>query len=286
MEAVTRIKSVRERIAEWRRQNLTVAFISTMGGLHKGHQALISEAKAKAKRVVVSVFVNPLQFGPDQDFGRYPRTIERDTAVASDSKVDLLFAPTTFEIYPGGFERCTRVDVPELARILKGQFHPTYFEGVATITTKMLQIVQPDLIVMGEKDYQQLVIVRRLVSDLCMPVTIVSVPVVRDHDGLAFGTSNRQMSARERNLAPRLYETLKQLRKRLKDGERDYPALQEAGMKELERAGFEPDYFSIRQSSDLMPPRYDSRELVLLASARIGETRLIDSMRVQLPPRL
>jgi pantoate--beta-alanine ligase len=282
---VTRIQSVRERIAEWRRAGQTLAFVPTMGCLHKGHLALINEGRARGKRVVVSVFVNPLQFGPQEDFGRYPRTIEHDKEFVADAGVDLLFAPTTFEIYPTGFERSTRVDVPELSRILEGQFRPMYFEGVATVTTKLLQIVQPDTVVLGEKDYQQLVIIRRLIADLCMPVEVATVPVVRDHDGLAFGARNRYLSARERNIASRLYEAMKGARKRLLDGERDFAALQETGMRELERGGFTPEYFSMRQAADLLPPRYDSRELVVLAAGRLGSTRLIDCLRVQLPPR-
>ena len=285
MEAVTRIQSVRERVAEWRAAGQRVALVQTMGCLHKGHLALIAEARHRTPRVVVSVFVNPLQFGPQEDFGRYPRTIEHDKELAGEAGADLVFAPTTFEIFPTGFERSTRVDVPELSRILEGQFRPSHFEGVATIAAKFLQIVQPDVAVLGEKDYQHLVIVRRLVADLCMPVEIAAVPVIRDHDGLAYGARNRFLAPRERNLAPRLYEALRNARRRLADGERDFAALQEAGLRELERAGFAPDYFSIRQSGDLLPPRYETRDVVVLAAARLGSTRLVDCVQVSLPPR-
>jgi pantoate--beta-alanine ligase len=285
VEAVTRIQSVRERVAEWRAADHTVALVQTMGCLHKGHLALIAEARHRAKRVVVSVFINPLQFGPQEDYGRYPRTIEHDKALAAEADVDLLFAPTTFEIFPTGFERSTRVDVPELSRILEGQARPSHFEGVATITTKFLQIVQPDVAVLGEKDYQHLVIVRRLVADLCMPVEVAAVAVVRDHDGLAFGARNRSLTPRERNLAPRLYEALKHARRRLGEGERDFAALQDTGIRELERAGFMPDYYSIRQAGDLLPPRFESRDVVVLAAARLGSTRLVDCVHAQLPLR-
>jgi pantoate--beta-alanine ligase len=283
--SVTRIQSVRERVAEWRTAGQSVALVQTMGCLHKGHLALIADARQRAKRVVVSVFVNPLQFGPQEDYGRYPRTIERDREFAGEADVELLFAPTTFEIFPTGFERSTRVDVPELSRILEGQARPAHFEGVATITTKFLQIVQPDVAVLGEKDYQHLVIVRRLVADLCMPVEIAAVPVVRDHDGLAYGAGNRSLTPRERNLAPRLFESLKHAKRRLGEGERDFAVLQEGGFRELERAGFVPEYFSIRQAGDLLPPRFETRDVVVLAAARLGSTRLVDCMPVQLPPR-
>jgi pantoate--beta-alanine ligase len=285
METVTRVQSVRERVSEWRRAGQTVALVQTMGCLHKGHIALLAEARQRANRAVVSVFVNPLQFGPQEDFSRYPRTIEHDKELAAEHSADVLFAPTTFEIFPAGFERSTRVDVPELSGILEGQLRPSHFEGVATITVKFLQIVQPDVMVLGEKDYQHLVILERVVADLCLPVEIVTVPVVRDHDGLAFGARNRFLSPRERNLAPRLFEALKNARRRLADGERDFAAVQEAGLRELERAGFQPDYFSIRQAGDLLPPRFETREVVVLAAGRLGSTRLVDCLRVQLPPR-
>ncbi|MBS0373396.1 MAG: pantoate--beta-alanine ligase [Proteobacteria bacterium] len=285
MDSVTRIQSVRERVAGWRAAGESVALVPTMGCLHKGHLALITEARQRCARVVLSIFLNPLQFGPDEDFARYPRTLEHDKELAEDARVDLAFVPTTFEIFPTGFERSTRVDVPELSKILEGQRRPAHFEGVATITTKFLQIVQPDVLVLGEKDYQHLVIVRRLVADLCLPVEVLAVAVVRDHDGLAYGARNRQLSPRERNLAPRLYEALKHARRRLTDGERDFVALQEAGFRELERAGFVPEYFSIRQAGDLLPPRFESREVVVLAAARLGSTRLVDCVPVQLPPR-
>ncbi|MBS0396462.1 MAG: pantoate--beta-alanine ligase, partial [Proteobacteria bacterium] len=275
VESVTRIQSVRERVAEWRRAGQGIALVQTMGCLHKGHAALIAEARHRAPRTVVSVFVNPLQFGGDEDFSRYPRTIEHDRALAEEAGADLVFAPTTFEIFPSGFERSTRVDVPELSRILEGQSRPSHFEGAATIATKFLQIIQPDVAVLGEKDYQHLVIVRRLVADLCMPVEVVAVPVVRDHDGLAYGARNRLLLPRERNLAPRLYEALKHARRRLGEGERDFAALQEQGLREVERAGLVPDYFSIRQAGDLLPPRFETREVVVLAAARLGAARLV-----------
>jgi pantoate--beta-alanine ligase len=285
METVTRIQSVRERVAEWQAAGDKIALVQTMGCLHKGHLALIAEGRHRAKRLVLSVFVNPLQFGPQEDYGRYPRTIEHDKELAGDAGADLLFAPTTFEIFPAGFERSTRVDVPELSRILEGQAQPGHFEGVATITAKFLQIVQPDVAVLGEKDYQHLVIARRLVADLCMPVEIAAVPVVRDHDGLAFGARNRFLAPRERKLAPRLYEALKHAKRRLGEGERDFGALQEAGYRELERAGFMPEYFSIRQAGDLLPLRFESRDVVVLAAAKLGSTRLVDCLPMQLPPR-
>lgn len=283
MDSVTRINSVRQKIADWRRAGERVAFVQTMGSLHKGHLALIAEARSKAERIVASVFVNPLQFGPGDDLARYPRAMERDKAALEEAGVDLLFAPTAFEMYPTGFERTTVVDVAELSGILEGQVQPTFCVGFATVTTKLLQIVQPDVAVYGEKDFQQLVIVRRLVADLCMPLEIAGVPVVRDHDGLAFGARNRLLTPRDRNVASRLYETLRLAQRRIREGERSFASVQEAGMRDLERGGIAPDYFSVRQSTDLMPPRADSRDLVILAAGRLGLTRLVDCIRLQLP---
>jgi len=282
VESVTRIHSVRERVAEWRRANERVAFVQTMGSLHKGHLAMIAEARKRAPKLAVSVFVNPLQFGPDEDFGRYPRKIEADKEALADAGADLVFVPTAFEMYPTGFERTTKVDVPELSQILEGASRPTFIEGLCTVTTKLLQIVQPDVAVYGEKDYQPLVIIRRLVADLCMPVEIASVPVVRDHDGLAFGARNRHLSTRDRNVASRLFETLKHARKKLLEGERNFATVAEGALKELDRGGFHVDYVAIRQAADLLPPRADSRDLIVLAAARLGLTRLVDCMHVQL----
>jgi pantoate--beta-alanine ligase len=282
VESVTRIHSVRERVVEWRRENQAVGFVQTMGSLHKGHLAMIAEARKRAPRVAVSVFVNPLQFGPDEDFGRYPRKIEADTEALSEAGVDLLFAPSAFEMYPTGFERTTKVDVPELSQILEGASRPTFIEGVCTVTTKLLQIVQPDVAVYGEKDYQPLIIIKRLVADLCMPVEIVGIPVVRDHDGLAFGARNRHLSTRDRNIASRLHDTLKVARRRLLEGERNFATVAEISLKELDRSGFHVDYLAIRQATDLLPPRADSRDLVVLAAARLGLTRLVDCVHVQM----
>lgn len=271
---------MRERVAEWRRQRLRVGFVPTMGNLHKGHMSLVAQAQDHADRVVVSVFVNPLQFGPNEDFDRYPRTLEADRELLAKVGANLLFAPTTFEMYPAGVERATRVDVPELSGLLEGHVRPGHFAGVATVVTKLFQIVQPDVAVFGEKDFQQLVIVRRLVQDLCMPIEIVGAPTIRDHDGLAFSSRNRYLSARERNLAPRLHDMLKAAKKRILEGERNYVSIQDAAVQELLRTGFAPDYFTVRQAADLLPPREDSRDLVILTAARLGTTRLIDNMRV------
>jgi pantoate--beta-alanine ligase len=282
MESVTQIHTVRERVAAWRERKLKIAFVPTMGNLHEGHVALVAQARERADRVIVSIFVNPLQFGPNEDFAQYPRTPEHDTEMLQKASTDLLFHPGTFEIYPVGHERTTLVDVPELSGILCGAFRPGHFAGVATVVCKLLNIVQPDVALFGEKDYQQLMIIRRLVTDLCMPIEIVGAPTLRDPDGLALSSRNRYLTVEERARAPRLYEMLKAVRKRIEGGERDYETLQKEGVGALESAGMQPQYVAVRQASDLQPPREETRELVVLAAARLGKARLIDNLKVTL----
>ena len=281
METGNRIHTIRERVAAWRAEGQAVGFVPTMGNLHKGHLSLVERALAHAGRVIVSVFVNPLQFGPAEDFNSYPRTLEHDRDLLAKSGVQLLFAPTAFEIYPLGVERTVVVDVPELGTILEGQVRPGHFAGVATVVAKLLNIVQPDIAVFGEKDFQQLTIIRRMVHDLSMPVEILAGPIVRDHDGLALSSRNQYLSRSERARAPRLHEALKAARKRIQEGERRWMEVEAAGVEQLARDGFVPDYFSVRRSQDLLPPRDGDSELVLLAAARLGETRLIDNLRVR-----
>jgi pantoate--beta-alanine ligase len=280
METITRIHTMRECVAAWRRKNQRVALAPTMGNLHQGHVSLVARAQQLADKVVVSAFVNPLQFGPAEDFDNYPRTIEHDTQALQQLSADAMFHPGAVEMYPMGHGRSTLVDVPELSGILCGAYRPGHFAGVATVVTKLLNIVRPEVAVFGEKDYQQLVIVRRLVMDLCLPVEIESVPTVRDHDGLALSSRNRFLSPAERNAAPKLYLALKAAAQRIQEGDRDYQDIEQSGMRALQAAGFEPQYFAIRQANDLQPLRQTSRELVILAAAVLGKTRLIDNLRV------
>lgn len=282
MESVTRIQPLRERVAAWRQQKLRVAFVPTMGNLHEGHVSLVAQARQRADRVVVSIFVNPLQFGPNEDFARYPRTPGHDIELLEKASADLLFHPETLEIYPVGHERTAVVDVPDLSGILCGAFRPGHFAGVATVVTKLFNIVQPDVAVFGEKDYQQLMIIRRLAEDLCMPLEIVGMPTLRDDDGLALSSRNRYLTPAQRKIAPRLYEALQAARQRIRDGDRNYDQIRHAGMRALEAAGFKPDYFDIRQAADLQPLRESSRELVILAAGRLGNARLIDNVKVGL----
>jgi pantoate--beta-alanine ligase len=224
-----------------------------------------------------------LQFGPNEDFAAYPRTPDEDRRLLESMQVDLLFMPEVAEIYPRGQESTARVHVPGLEDILCGAFRPGHFMGVATVVTKLLNLVQPDVAVFGEKDYQQLMIIRRAVIDLCMPVEIIGVPTTREPDGLAMSSRNRYLTPEERRIAPKIFQELDRARAAIESGRTDYEALEQAGYQALQQAGFRPDYFSIRDAATLEPPSVQSRELVVLTAARIGRARLIDNVRARLP---
>jgi len=282
METVTTIAAVRERVRAWHREGHRVAFVPTMGNLHAGHVSLIEAARTLGERFVASIFVNPMQFGPNEDFAHYPRTPSEDERMLAAAGCSLMFMPDVQEIYPQGAPRGTRVEVPGLSRLLEGEFRPGHFEGVTTVVAKLLHIVEPDAAVFGEKDYQQLTIIRRMVADLCMPVTIVAAPTVRDADGLAMSSRNQYLTPAERALAPEIYRTLQAAAQRLGGGDRDFASIERAGFRTLEAAQLRPDYFAIREAADLAAPAGTSRELVVLAAARLSRARLIDNIRVSL----
>src|ERR1700757_3404961 len=218
METATTIAAVRERVHGWRREGRRVAFVPTMGNLHLGHVSLIETARRHGERFVASIFVNPMQFGPNEDFAHYPRTPRADEQMLASAGCDLMFMPEVSEIYPHGSERATRVEVPGLSRILEGEFRPGHMEGVSTVVAKLFHIVEPDVAVFGEKDFQQLTVIRRMVAELCMPVKIVGAPTVRDGDGLALSSRNQYLTAAERKVAPVIYATLEAAAVRLGGG--------------------------------------------------------------------
>ena len=281
MRRATSIAEVRAAVREWRRGGERVVFVPTMGNLHAGHMSLMEAAGAHGERFVASIFVNPMQFGPNEDFAHYPRTPERDAQMLRDAGCDLMFSPDVAEMYQRGAEQSTRVEVPGLSDILCGEFRPGHFQGVATVVCKLLHIVEPDAAVFGEKDFQQLTVIRRLVTDLCMPVHIIAAPTVRDADGLAMSSRNQYLSAAERARAPALYRALAAAAARLAGGERDYSAIERDGLRTLEAEGFRSDYFAIKCAEDLTPPGPDSHHVVVLAAAHLGRARLIDNVQVR-----
>ncbi|MGH8210190.1 MAG: pantoate--beta-alanine ligase, partial [Steroidobacteraceae bacterium] len=260
MDIVTTIAAVRERVRRWRDEGRRVAFVPTMGNLHTGHVSLIEAARRHGNRFVASIFVNPMQFGPNEDYAHYPRTPTQDERMLAEAGCNLMFMPDVAEIYPSGSERATRVDVPGLSRILDGEFRPGHFAGVSTIVSTLFHIVEPDVAVFGEKDFQQLTIIRRMVADLCMPVEIVAAPTVRDCDGLAMSSRNQYLTPAERQIAPRIHQTLLAAANRLRAGDTEFASIERCGVEALERASMQPDYFAIRRAQDLSAPNFDTTQ--------------------------
>lgn len=277
------IEVLRDHIARWRREGARIGFVPTMGNLHAGHLRLIEVAREQCARVVASIFVNPLQFGPGEDFARYPRTPEADRMALERADADLAFMPDISTMYPRPLEHMTRVAVPELGTILEGAHRPGHFDGVTTVVARLFNLVQPDVAVFGEKDWQQLAVIRRMVADLGWPIELTGVPTVREPDGLAMSSRNGYLSAPERARAPALARALDDMAARLRAGERDFAALEVAAVTALTQVGFAVDYVSIRRSEDLRPADAGDKRLIVLAAARLGTTRLIDNRPVTLP---
>ncbi len=273
------IHPLRTRMQQWRQAGERIALVPTMGNLHVGHLALVGQARQLVDRVVVSVFVNPGQFGAGEDYLSYPRSLEQDTDLLTQAEVDLMFVPGVDELYPGGQRGATYVGVPGLSEILCGASRPGHFCGVATVVTKLFNCVQPDIAVFGEKDYQQLLVIRKMTEELCLSVEIVAVPTVREADGLAFSSRNAYLTAEQRKCAPLLYNSLLLCKKRILSGEQNYAVLMSQAQKNLRAAGFDPDYFEIRRADSLTEPTGDGHQLVILAAASLARTRLIDNVR-------
>jgi pantoate--beta-alanine ligase len=274
--------ALQARLEGWRREGLRVGFVPTMGNLHAGHLDLVRAAAARTDRVVVSIFVNPLQFGPGEDFASYPRTLAEDLEQLAREDCDLVFTPGEETMYPLGRDGTTRVDVPALSGILCGASRPGHFSGVATVVSKLFNLVKPQLAVFGEKDCQQLAVIRRMTAELCFPIEILGVPTRREPDGLAMSSRNRYLRQDERASAPVLYASLQAVAQGLAAGRRDFVALQQAAMDNMRSAGLEPEYLEIRRRDGLERPEPGDRQLVILAAARLGRARLIDNLVVEL----
>jgi len=282
MHVTGSIPELRSLIADWRRHGQRVAFVPTMGNLHAGHLSLVARAREISDRVVVSIFVNPMQFGPAEDFDTYPRTRAADEAGLREQGADLLFVPELATMYPHEPGRTTRIEVPGVSDILCGEFRPGFFVGVATVVGKFFNLVQPDVAVFGEKDFQQLVVIRRMVTELGWPIEVVGIPTVREPDGLAMSSRNAYLRAEERAVAPRLYAVLCELAERLKGRRGDFQALEVEAMHQLAAVGFRPDYVSVRRLEDLARPDARDRKLVVLGAAWLGDwARLIDNISIE-----
>ncbi|MBD8899724.1 pantoate--beta-alanine ligase [Rhodanobacter sp. DHG33] len=278
MQTVQDAPALRAAIRGWRSQGQTVGLVPTMGNLHAGHHSLLKLARARADRVVATVFVNPTQFGPNEDFERYPRTLVQDQAGLAEHGCDLLFAPEVATLYPFGAAQSVSIHVPGITDTLEGAHRPGHFDGVATVVCKLFNLVQPDLAVFGQKDFQQLKVIERMVRDLSLPLKVMGAPTLRADDGLALSSRNQYLSEAERRQAPLVRQTLQQMRDLLGKGHARR-IIEEAAHSKLERAGFVPDYAVIRRAEDLSEPADGEREgLVALIAARLGTTRLIDNL--------
>lgn len=271
------IDEVRQQISQWKQAGERIAFVPTMGHLHAGHLRLVEAAIESSDHVVVSIFVNPMQFGENEDFDDYPRTLEQDLSKLSEYSVDMVFAPKVSEIYPDSPENATFVEVPKLSGILDGEYRPGFFRGVATVVNKLFNIVQPDVALFGEKDFQQLLVIKQMVRDLAMPVEIKSVATRRELDGLAMSSRNSYLDEEGRALAPAIHRCLEHVVRAIVDGEN--PAYEVGhATQELDEQGFVVDYIVVRRQRDLAVPEEGDKALVVLVAARLGSVRLIDNI--------
>ncbi|MDQ9127773.1 pantoate--beta-alanine ligase [Serratia fonticola] len=282
MVIIETLPLLRQQLRRWRQEGKRVALVPTMGNLHEGHMTLVEEARARADVVVVSIFVNPLQFERADDLERYPRTLQEDCEKLNRRNVELIFAPAPAEIYPKGLEEHTSVDVPVISTMLEGASRPGHFRGVSTIVSKLFNLIQPDLACFGEKDYQQLALIRKMVTDMGYDIDIVGVPTVRAKDGLALSSRNGYLTAEERKVAPQLSKIMNALAEQLGNGERHVEELLAQTAEKLREAGFTPDELFIRDADTLQPLGVESRRAVVLMAAWLGKARLIDNQQVDL----
>lgn len=280
MQTVESIKALREHRREWRQQGKRVGFVPTMGNLHDGHLELVKKAVETCDVVIASIFVNPLQFGQNEDLATYPRTLAEDKKKLTAQGADLLFLPTIEEMYPRGLEQQTFVEVPGISSIICGASRPGHFRGVATVVCKLFNMVQPDCAFFGQKDYQQLQVIRLMARDLSMDIDIQGVPTQRATDGLALSSRNGYLNDEQRKLAPMLYKTMQNVAENLRQGDTNLMQLSKSAVDKLSQYGFKPDYIEIRNGETLQAAASDDNHLVILAAAYLGTTRLIDNLEV------
>lgn len=282
MLVVNNPAALREQIGQWHREGRAIAFVPTMGNLHQGHLTLVEEARRHGDKVVVSIFVNPLQFDKAEDLANYPRTLEQDCAALEAAGVDLVFTPTPEIMYPQGLASQTFVEVPGISSLLEGALRPGHFRGVSTVVTKLFNLVQPNVACFGEKDYQQLALIRKMVADMAMPIEIVGVPTVRAEDGLALSSRNGYLTAAERAIAPELARTMNWIAEQIEARNSHLPSLVAQASQRLDNAGFRTDAIDIVDADTLESASAESQRLVILMAAYLGKARLIDNRVVAL----
>nr|WP_205246793.1 pantoate--beta-alanine ligase [Enterobacter sp. Cy-643] len=273
---------LRQQIRRWRQEGKRIALVPTMGNLHDGHMTLVEEAKAVADVVVVSIFVNPMQFDRPDDLARYPRTLQEDCEKLNRRKVDMVFAPAPVDVYPQGLDTQTFVDVPGISTMLEGASRPGHFRGVSTIVSKLFNLVQPDVACFGQKDYQQLALIRKMVADMGYDIEIIGVPTVRAKDGLALSSRNGYLTADQRKIAPGLSKVMNSLAEKLRGGDRDTEEMLILAATELNEKGFRSDDLQIRDADTLLELSAESKRAVILMAAWLGQARLIDNVTVDL----
>jgi pantoate--beta-alanine ligase len=282
MQTIEQISNLRGEINLWRQQGLKIAFVPTMGNLHQGHIALVEKAKLVADKVVASIFVNPMQFGANEDIGNYPRTMTADQKKLLTAGCDLLFTPTPAIIYPKGLDQQSYVEVPNVSQHYCGESRPGHFRGVTTVVCKLFNLVQPDIACFGLKDYQQVQVIQTMVEDLSMPIEIIAVETVREASGLALSSRNNYLNKEEKNIAPALSQNLKWLAQAIRSND-DFVGLAQKAASNINMAGMKTDYIHICHARTLQPASKDDKELVILAAAHCGKARLIDNLQVTLP---
>lgn len=280
MRVIHSRQELAEQLAEWRHNEEHIALVPTMGNLHAGHIALVELAREHAERVVVSLFVNPTQFGDGEDFDDYPRTLERDKRRLKKTAADLIFAPDVATMYPFGVENATTISVPVLTEDFCGASRPGHFDGVTTVVLRLFALVQPDVAIFGQKDYQQQLIIRRMVADLNLSISVITGETIRENDGLALSSRNSYLTDEQRQLAPMIYEVLGSVGSELTNGRRNFKELEANANQRLSDAGFDVDYVAIRRAENLEIPDRDCDDLVVLAAAQLGAARLIDNIVV------
>lgn len=282
MEIFADILPLREQIKTWKREGKRIAFIPTMGNLHEGHLTLVRTAREHADIIVASIFVNPMQFNNVDDLTNYPRTIDEDIEKLTSENVDMLFTPTPEVMYPDGLDKQTVVDVPVISTILEGASRPGHFKGVSTVVAKLFNIVQPDVACFGEKDFQQLALIRQMVIDMAMDIDVVGVATVREMDGLAMSSRNNLLTLNERQRSPVLARTMRWISSQMRRGRNDYESLIEDASDQLRAAGLQPDEIFIRDARTLQEPTEETTQAVILMAAFLGQVRLIDNLVVEL----
>jgi pantoate--beta-alanine ligase len=282
MYQATSVTELRQYVQHWKDHGQSIAFIPTMGNLHAGHMSLIEKGQLLCDRNLCSIFVNPMQFGPNEDFNHYPRTLDSDLAQLEAAGCDLVYLPTASELYPQGLDKITQIQVTDLTDHYEAAHRPGHFTGVATVVLKLFNIVNPDVSVFGKKDFQQYRVISKMVADLNLDVQIIGQETTRETSGLATSSRNQYLDAEQTRTAAMIYQTLRETAQQISKGERDYPALEKRASTNLENAGFKTDYFSICNAETLLPASPDDRDLVILVTAALGATRLLDNIEISL----